>query len=94
MQGLSTERSSKMVLPQNNGTIDCRKVVVRSESNNTNFSHKTFHTKLVTKFYDYIRSKPEIVRNGWGKSLITEHIHEKIELDPFISCVCQHTQTV
>ena len=37
----------------------------------------------MTKFYDYIRSKPEIVTHGWEKSLISEHINKKIELDPF-----------
>ena len=46
---------------------------------------KPWHAKWVTKFYDYIRSKPEIVRKGWEKSLITEHVHKKIELDPFVS---------
>ena len=30
---------------------------------------KPLHAKWVTKFYDYIRSKPEIVRKGWGKVL-------------------------
>lgn len=46
---------------------------------------KPLHAQWVTKFYDYIRSRPEIVRHGWEKSLITENIHKKIELDPFVS---------
>ena len=29
---------------------------------------KPLHAKWVTKFYDYIRSKPEIVCKGWEKS--------------------------
>ena len=37
----------------------------------------------VTKFYDYIRSKPEIVRHGWEKLKITECVKEKMKLDPF-----------
>ena len=45
---------------------------------------KPLHAKWITKWYDYIRSKPEIVRNGWEKSQITKHGNEKIELDPFI----------
>ena len=44
---------------------------------------KPLHAKWITKFYDYIRSKPEIVRNGWEKSKITECIKEKMKLDPF-----------
>ena len=44
---------------------------------------KPLHAKWVTKFYDYIRSKPEIVRNGWIKSKIIEHVNTKVELDPF-----------
>ena len=46
---------------------------------------KPLHAKWVTKFYDYIRLRPEIVRHGWEKSLITENIHKKIKLDPFVS---------
>ena len=44
---------------------------------------KPLHAKWVTKFYDYIRSKPDIVKNGWVKSGITEHVNKKMELDPF-----------
>ena len=44
---------------------------------------KPLHAKWVTKFYDYIRSRPEIVCNGWRKSKITEYINKKIEVDPF-----------
>ena len=45
---------------------------------------KPLHAKWVTKWYDYVRSNPEIVRNGWKKSLITEHAYKQIELDPFV----------
>ena len=44
---------------------------------------KPLHAKWVTKFYDYIRSKPDIVRNGWSKALITDCINKKFEVDPF-----------
>ena len=44
---------------------------------------KPLHAKWITKFYDYIRSKPEIVRNGWIRSKIVEHANKKMELDPF-----------
>ena len=44
---------------------------------------KPLHAKWVTKFYDYIRAKPDIVRNGWIKSKIVENVDKKIQLDPF-----------
>ena len=44
---------------------------------------KPLHAKWVTKFFDYIRSKPDIVRSGWEKSKITEHVNTKMVLDPF-----------
>ena len=49
---------------------------------------KQLHAKWVIIFYDYIRSKPDIViplsyMGVWEKSLISEHINKKIELDPF-----------
>ena len=44
---------------------------------------KPLHAKWVVKFYDYIRSKPDIVRNGWIKAKITECINKKMEVDPF-----------
>ena len=44
---------------------------------------KPLHAKWITKFYDYIRSKPEIVRNGWSKAQITDCINKKMEVDPF-----------
>ena len=44
---------------------------------------KPLQARWITKFYDYIRIKPDIVRNGWKKALITEHAFKKIELDPF-----------
>ena len=43
---------------------------------------KPLHAKWVTKFYDYIRSKPEIVCNGWRKSKITEYKTRKLKLTP------------
>ena len=45
---------------------------------------KPLHAKWIVKFYDYIRSKPELVKNGWKKSGIVERLHEKINLDPFM----------
>ena len=44
---------------------------------------KPLHAKWAVKFYDYIRSKPEIVINGWRKSGIVEKLKENVELDPF-----------
>ena len=44
---------------------------------------KPLHAKWVTKVYHYIRSKPEILCNGWRKSKMIEHINKKIEVDPF-----------
>ena len=43
---------------------------------------KPLHAKWVTKYNDYIRSKPDIVRNGWQKSKIIEYISMKMEVDP------------
>ena len=44
---------------------------------------KPLHAKWIVKFYDYIKSKPEIVCNGWRKSGITKKLKEDITLDPF-----------
>ena len=44
---------------------------------------KPLHAKWAVKFYDYIRSKPAIVINGWRKSGIVEKLKENVELDPF-----------
>ena len=44
---------------------------------------KPLHTKWIVKFYDYIKSNPEIVCNGWRKSGITEKLEDDITLDPF-----------
>ena len=46
---------------------------------------KPLHANWVTKFYDHIRNNPEMVRNGWKRSKITEFMHQKIEMDPFVS---------
>ena len=44
---------------------------------------KLLHVKWIVKFNDYIKSKPEIVCNGWWKSAITERLEQDIILDPF-----------
>ena len=44
---------------------------------------KPFIEAFVSKFYDHIRLTPNIVINGWKKSLILKHALEKIHLDPF-----------
>ena len=44
---------------------------------------KPLHGMWVVKFYDYIRSKPENIQNGWRKSGIIEKLNEDITLDPF-----------
>ena len=45
---------------------------------------KPLHAKWIVKFYDSVRSKPELVKNGWQKAGIAEKINEKINLDPFM----------
>ena len=44
---------------------------------------RPLHAKWVIKFYDYIRSKPDIVISGWKRSKIFEYARKKIQLDPF-----------
>ena len=45
---------------------------------------KPLHAKWVTKFYDYIRIKPDIVKNGWAESKLPEYLSmEQVTLDPF-----------
>ena len=45
---------------------------------------KPLHAKWVVQFYDYIRSHPDIVINGWKKSKIPEvHSEQNVNLDPF-----------
>ena len=44
---------------------------------------KPLHAKWIVKFYDYLKSKPDIVINGWRKSGIIEKLDEDIDLDPF-----------
>ena len=45
---------------------------------------KPLHAKWVVQFYDYIRSHPDIVINGWKKSKIPEvHSEQIVNLDPF-----------
>ena len=41
---------------------------------------KPLHVKWTVKFYDYIKSKPEIACNGWRKFGITEKLKEDITL--------------
>ena len=48
---------------------------------------KLLRVKWIIKYYDYARSKPEIIIIGWKKSGITEHLEKKIDLDPFSSKV-------
>ena len=44
---------------------------------------KPLHAKWIVKFYDYIRLKPELIKNGWRKSGIIENLSKEIKLDPF-----------
>ena len=45
---------------------------------------KPLHARWVTKFYEHIRKNPDIVRNGWKRAKITDFMHQKIEMDPFM----------
>ena len=45
---------------------------------------KPLLAKWIVKFYDYIRSKPELVKNGWEKAGISENLSEKINVAPFL----------
>ena len=51
---------------------------------------KPLHAKWIVKFYDYIRSNPDLIRNGWRKSGIMENLQREIKLDPFVWCHFQH----
>ena len=42
---------------------------------------KPLHAKWIVKYYDYAKSKPEIIINGWKESGITENLEKKINLD-------------
>ena len=44
---------------------------------------KPLHAKWIVKFYDYIRSKPELIKNGWRKSGIIDNLAKYIKFDPF-----------
>ena len=45
---------------------------------------KPLHAKWIVQFYDYIRGHPEIVINGWKKSIIPEVLSQQnVNLDPF-----------
>ena len=44
---------------------------------------KMLHAKWTAKFYDYVRHKPQLIKNGWRESHIINRLNEKINLDPF-----------
>ena len=44
---------------------------------------KPLHEKWITKLFDYICSKPDILHNGWEKSQMTQHINQEIVVGPF-----------
>ena len=46
---------------------------------------KPLHAKWIVKHYDYARTKPQLVINGWKESGIIDHLAKKIDLDPFSS---------
>ena len=49
---------------------------------------KTLHAEWIVKFYNYVRSKPDLDVDGWKESGIMERINDKINLDPFSSRNC------
>jgi len=44
---------------------------------------KPLHSKWMVQFYDYVRSKLDLVINGWKTSGITDNLKKEITLDPF-----------
>ena len=46
---------------------------------------KLLHPKWTVKHYDYARTKPQLIINGWKESGIIDHLAKKIDLDPFSS---------
>ena len=40
---------------------------------------KPLHAEWIVKYYDYARSKPEIIINRWKESEITEHLEKKMD---------------
>ena len=40
---------------------------------------KPLHAKLIAKYYDYPRSRPEIIINRWKESEITDHLEKKMD---------------
>ena len=46
---------------------------------------KPLHAKWIVKYYDYARTKPQLIINGWKESGIIDHLAKKIDLDPFSS---------
>ena len=103
-QRFLTERGSKLVLTGDHEADASRKTFQPTKpTNQTNQPTKPtnqikvevrisvvklLHAKLIVKYYDYTRSKPEVIINGWKESGITKHL-EMIDLDPFSSKVNQ-----
>ena len=46
---------------------------------------KPLHEKWIVKYYDYARTKPQLIINDWKESGIIDHLAKKIDLDPFSS---------
>ena len=46
---------------------------------------KPLHAKWMVKYYDYARTKPQLIISGWKESGIIDHLAKKIDLDPFSS---------
>ena len=36
------------------------------------------HVKWIVKFHGYIRSKPQLIKNGWKELVIMNRLNEKI----------------
>ena len=93
-QRFLTERGSKLVLTGDHEADASRKTFQPTKPTNQIKVEvrisvvKLLHAKLIVKYYDYTRSKPEVIINGWKESGITKHL-EMIDLDPFSSKVNQ-----
>ena len=46
---------------------------------------KPLHAKWIVKYYDYSRTKPQLIIKGWKESGIIDDLSKKTDLDPFSS---------
>ena len=46
---------------------------------------KLLHAKWTVKYYDYARTKQQLIISGWKESGIIDHLVKKIDLDLFSS---------